>query len=817
MDRLAGDLAFAFRLFFQRRPWQTAVAVVSLGIGIGGIAAGAGTADWLLNRGSEGVAAPNDVVFLRLVDRTHPESGTIGWSFPQFLGMRKQAGPFADLAAFCKYPAVVSDEAGARPIVLEYISGNYFQLLGVRAELGRTLGPDDDHEGTTPKAILSYQFWQAAFRGDTGVLSRRVRLNGRDTQIVGVASRSFSGYQLDWSGPTDVWLPAHVAAPLRAPGLDSGSSSYSVVGRLQPEASMESARARVQELLPMLPTASAASAPYTTVIASPSRDMRIGLNRQGEVKTFFGVLLAVCVVIFLAAVSTVGNIMIRLALLRRGEFAMRLALGARRAQLLQQLIVEAAVLTTAVTAVALVFTWIATQFLSEMPRAYLRLPVRASQLSAASAMDGKMVAIAVVLSAIAVLIGCLLPILIAAKDPIHHLRERTTRWSWAGIRVNSRQLLAGLQVALAVCLAIPAAAFAWSLVRLEALDHGYRQPGSVLVARLVARGVSPGQLETFYRQLFDQLHRTSGVSSSAIGWTLPFTAAKARVQGIGGAGLAVSADMTAVSPRFFETQGIAITAGREFGADDRAAVIINRVMADRLWPGRPAVGQFIAYGPEKQSREVIGVANEARCGSLLGAPSPCVWIPFPWTSSASYLRVRTFGQPTLFARDLRQMVRSLNPDIAVAEEISLDLFLRELTSRQRLAAAVATVLTGLAIALAIGGCVALAVSMVHDSRAEIAIRMCLGATPAQLVSRIGAQMAWLAIAGSIIGLLAGMALARALKAEFYETEPWNLVFLCGLPLGIWILAVAGATFAGARACTIVPIDHLRASDRSVSA
>jgi hypothetical protein len=311
-------------------------------------------------------------------------------------------------------------------------------------------------------------------------------------------------------------------------------------------------------------------------------------------------------------------------------------------------------------------------------------------LTTEAAIDWRLAVVAMILGIASALAFGLLPALMASfRNPSADLKAPTPQWTWCGVRISVRQVLLGLQVALSVVLAVTSGLYARSFVEATAIDSGIVSPEEVFVARIVpVPGMSPEEGTAFYRAFFRRLAEMPEVVSAGIGWNPPFFVGRTLVHRPGEADIGFQAAATAASPAFFETHGIQVLEGREFEDttyDMDNGLIINAVLAERLWNRVAVVGESIVYGGE--DRVVTGVVAEERCNDMLGDPYPCAWRPFPMSTSSGYLRVRVQGDPTAFAPTLRAVVAEVNPEVAVADDVALDDFIRSLTGAERAAAA----------------------------------------------------------------------------------------------------------------------------------
>ena len=763
---LLHDLRFAVRTLSRARGF-TLLAVLTAGFAIGATTAVYSTVDWLLDRPPGGVVEPDRLVTLRTTDGQL----TLTFAFTQYEAIRDAQDVFSTLAAYAKVPGVLSTETRSDQVVFEFVTGNYFPMLGLRPAHGRVITPDDDVAGGMPGVLLSHELWQSRFGGDPETVGRRITLNGQSCLVIGVLPREFEGYSLSWNGPTGVWLPMQ-----SYPALFGGSNVlartgqagifFPLIGRLRPDVSLEMAEQRAQAWVPHLTPGAGDRFIPNRIVALPSSETRIGA--RDATREFFGVLLGVCTLVLLAACFNIANFLIGRAVSRRRELAVRAAIGATRWQIARQLLVEALVIGLSAGAVGIVVAAGLIHLSATLPNIFFQVPVTTEAV-----IDSRLAAVAVALGLLsAVLFGLIPAVLASVRNPFVDLKNPKPGWSWSGVRVSTRQALMVLQVALSVVLASAAGLYAHSLAKIASMDSGYAAPEQVLVARVVPHGLSQAQRVALYEQLFAGLHAMPGVISASIGWNPPYYIGRNFIGLPGSDDPPIEAGATAAAPRFFETLGIRLVAGREFNdsADDlQSGVIINSILADRLWPNQSAVGQRVMYG--QQERTVTGVTAELRCRDLLGPPEPCSYQPFP--ASSGYLRVRVQGEPMAFAPRLRALIHDLNPLVALAEEKALASHVRDLTAAQRLSAIATMTLALFGIAMLAAGCVSLFVSMVRDSVREIAIRMALGATTGRLTRRVVAQGVAVTLTGMMVGLVAARAVAVRIADRLHGVSAWD--------------------------------------------
>jgi putative ABC transport system permease protein len=808
-DDLRRDVAYAGRTLLRAPGF--AVCALSLALAVGATAAVLSTVDWLLHRSAGGVQEPDRVFAIQVGDAERPELGAFGLSFPQYLALRDVQDAFEDIAAYAKLVGVMSSESGADQVVYEYVSGSYFPLLGLRPALGRLLERDDDVEGAPPVAVLSHAFWRSRFGGDPAVLERPVRLNGQWARVIGVAPEDFEGYNMDWNGPTSVWVPVHAGPALGVGGLPTSTGSFfRLLGRLRPELSADTdlLRERAQVWLPELPPLTATAFRATTLLITESREMRIA--RRPAAARFLGALTVVSTLILLAACFNVANFFLGRALARRRELAIREALGASLPRLLRQLGTEAAALGIAAATLGVAGGVALAHLLATFPSIYLGLPTTAIPLSTAGAVDGRLVGVVLVLCFGAALAFGFLPALLSFRAPMSALKNATPQWTWSRVRVTPRQAVLVLQVALSVVLAVTAGLYARSFARVAGADPGLVDPASILVAKVLPRGISAEDGNAFHDALMERLNAMPEVESATIGMNAPFMGGLGSFS-LPGSEEVVRAGSTRVGPGFFSTEGVPMLAGREFrasGEDQPEGAVINHVLAAALWPDADPVGRTLVHSGVE--RTVLGVAAMDRCNNLLDEPEPCSWALFARGTTSGYLRIRTRVDPLDLVPLLRALVRELNPDVAIAEETAMDAYVARTTAAQRGSALASLGLALFGIVLLAVGCASLFLTMVKDSVREIAIRMALGATHGRLSARILRQGLVLIGAGAVAGAGAARMLAGRIADHLYELQPTDPVTFVAAPLLIALVGAAAVGYAALVATRTLPAEHLQA-------
>lgn len=804
-DEVREDVRFAARTLVRAPGFI--VGVASLGLAVGATAAVYGTVDWLLKRPPSGVVEPGRLVGLGLTEkgREGERGATFGFSYPQYEVLRETQDAFSSVGTYGKLLMVVGGQGWTDQVVFQYVSGTYFPTLGARALLGRTLRPQDDVEGAPPAVVLSYALWQSRFGGDPDVIGSPIRLQAAEGRIVGVMPEGFEDFGLDWNGPTALWLPLSAA---RATGmavmLTSPVTFYRVLGRLRSGIDIVEAGARAQRWVDNLPAVRAVIE-ANAITVQPARELRI--TRRDEAGTFLNALLGVCALILTAACFNVANFFLGRAARRRREIALRTVMGATRLRLARALAVEATLLGVATAGCALtVGAWVGS-VLARMPNLYLDLPVRGAPITTAGALNPRLLMLAVVCSVATAFAVAFVPMLGALREPFVSIAGSGPRWLGGRLRPTPRQALLVLQVSLAVALSVTAVLYAQGFRSALAADPEIEDPSTLLYARIMPVAAPRGSFAPVYADLLDRIVATPWSSAAGLAYNPPYAGGIGTAAHPGDPEGAFDIDAAVAGPGLLATLGIPLVAGRDLADDDSEdVVVINRTLAERLWPGERAVGR--SFESNRGPARVVGVVARERCRGLLADARGCAWSPVPDREGGRTVYVRTVGPAEHAALPLREMVSEAAPGLAVVEARSLESFLDDRIRAERVAALASTALALFSLALLVIGCVSLFVSMVRDRLRDIAIRMALGATGSRILGGIITHGTAITAVGVVVGSLAAYAMSHRLANQLYGVSPTQIVTYVGVSAVVLAVAVVSVAYAGFVATRIEPVEHL---------
>lgn len=791
MGSLALDLRVAWRRLAQR-PASTAVAVATLALGIGGCLA---------------MFALTDALLLRPLRFPHPERLVTLWDRsvagqPENVGYQtledwqRRSTSLEAAAAMSLWLPTALGGGDAEQIEGLRVSDGFFRVLGAEAAVGRLFRPEEDVRGNHRVVVLSHGFWQRRFGGAASAIGATLHFDGGDYRVVGVLPASFEPVFGTKSRPL-----AEIFAPLAY----NDSLSWScrdcrhlrVVGRLRPGVTLAAARAEIDRLSVAIAAEhpGAYSAPGALVV--PLQEALFGDQRP----LLVGILGAVGLVLLMATANLAG-IRFATTVPRREELAMRRALGAGRRELVRLLLVESA-LVAALGAAAGV----------GLARLVLRVAVAAAPPGLdrlrQAAIDPRALGVALLLAALATLVFGMLP----AWSVTRMAGARV-----AGGRERRRALatLVAADVALGVVLLAGAGLFGRSLQRVLAQPPGFRTERLLTMDLGVAgpRAESVERTAQLYRDLLARLRALPQVESAAVATQLPLSGSVDRfgihAEGFGNPNpqLDPAADRYGVSPEYFATVALPLRAGRLLDAGDtrpsEKVALVSEALARRIWGEQSPLGRRVRVGGiDGPWRTVVGVVGDVRHDGLEATSPGALYMPVEqevyegYAEASVSLVARTSGDPYAIAGAARDLLRQLDPDVAVSRVSTMDAWIDVATQPRRFAAELLAAFAGVALllaALGVHGIVALAVAA---RRRELGVRRALGASDRGVVWLLLRQVLAMAGVGAAFGLLAALATGRAVRAQLYDVAPSDPGVLLAV-IAILLLVALGAAFGPAR-------------------
>jgi predicted permease len=788
LDVLHQDLRYAVRQV-RRAPFVTAMATLSLAIGIGANAAIFTLVDRVLLQ-SLPVSDPHELVFVS--DQRSRRERSPRFSYPFYAALRHTTALTGVAARFVLPVNVSTAEQAVRPRG-ELVSGNYFSLLGVGMQLGRPLTAADDlTPGAHPVAVISDGFWRRSFAADPSVLGRTVRINNYPFTLVGVAANSFTGTEVGL--PTDLWLPLAMQRELgRDLFTESRTNWLEMIGRVKPGASLERAGAELTASLDI------------PLILLPAGKGSSPIRR--ETGPALRVLLALAGLALLLCCLNVASLLVVRSEARQREMAVRLALGARRATLIRQSLTETLVLAAlGGTAGLLVAPRAASLLVASQPE---RLAIDAS-------LDLRVFLFGL---AVSILTGLLLgqaPLFASGRLGLTQAFGNSPAAVRTLGRVHVRDIMVACQVAVSLVMLIGAALLTQSLRTLSAVDPGFRADGLLLVSMDPgSAGYNAGRVESFWRATLARVARIPGVQSASLGGTVPLAPSRQRQPLRNPAsGEMAEIDTSFVGPRYFQTLDIPVLRGRELdesdGTTSRRVVIVNQRLAGAFWPDQDPVGKTMAIGrPGSPAAEIVGVVKDVKYRDLRVDADPMIYLPMlqAGARSAMTLHVRAAGDTTALIAAIRREIRDLDASLPVFGITSLEEQVTRSLGQLRQAAALSAGFGVLALLLSGIGVYSVTALAVSRRTREIGIRTALGARPAQIVLVIGRRGIALVAAGLAAGIAGSLWFTRLSEALLYGVTAGDRATFAAMAALLAVVSLS-AVAIGVRAAT--RLDAVRA-------
>jgi predicted permease len=815
------DLRFAARMLLKS-PGFTAVAILTLALGIG-----ANTAIFsLLNAvmlKTMPVSRPEQLVVLRWSAHSRPQNlgtssyGDCLWvpgaiqscsfSFPMYKALLAHTGAFSSVLAMAGADQLdLSGNGSASIIGGELVSGNYFETLGVSSALGRTIQPSDDRPGAPPVIVLSYGYWQRAFGGAADVIGRTVRLNGSPFTIAGVIDPQFT--RLTPGKSHDLWIPLSQTSSLRPSwndrrGQDDATNWWlAIIGRLKPEISLAQAQAatnlvfRNELLHGANPLFKEANDPQVALL--PAQKGLVGF-RQFYDEPIYILSVAVAIVLVIVCANLAALLLAR-ATARGKEMAVRLALGAGKGQIIQQLLTESLLLSFAGAILGMVFANWSVQalaaFISRNAYSTLFIDTRP---------DARVLGFAVVVTLLTGILFGLAPAFRGSRINVGPALKDSYCGSAGAPKATGRRIGLGsclvvAQVALSVVVLVGAGLLVRTLTNLRKVNPGFDTHNLLLFGiNPTLAGYKVETIQTLYRELQARLASVPGVISAS------YSSDTLLSDGLWTSGVhiegqpkdsTVETDMLAVGPEFFETMRFPLVGGRTFSNSDLqsegAVAIVNQMFVQRFLGGKNPLGVYLGgttLRGKDVEREIVGIVGDAKYDNLRKSVEPTAYVPLQ--GGAAYFAIRTSTQAEALIPTVRQVVASFDDNLPLfdvktqTETIDRSLF------NERLVARLSSLFGLLALILACVGLYGLLSYEVAHRTREIGIRTALGAQRREIFRLVLRQGLTLTIFGAIVGITAAIGVTRYLGSLLYgvaATDPLTFVTIACTLVAVALLA-----------------------------
>jgi predicted permease len=845
MNQLLADVRYALRML-RKSPVFTAVAILSIALGIGANTAIFTLLDQALLRLLP-VKSPKDLVLVR---PKGPWSGS-NWgdgnelSYPMYVDFRDHNDVFEGMFCRFAYAMHVGFNGRTERASAEIVSGTYFPVLGVRAAVGRLIGPeDDDVPGGHPVAVLQYDYWKSRFSADPSIVGQKLIVNDHPMTVIGIAQAGFNG--ADLGSVSQVYVPMMMKAQM-TPGWDGMDDRHyrwvNTFARLKPGVTREQAQAHLQpyyrSLLEMeikdaffARSSARNKASYVTSNIEILPGSAGKSNLQRVMATPLWILMAIVGGVLLIACANVANLLLARATARQREMALRLALGATRMRIVQQLLVESVLLAVLGGAAGLLLsTWGA--------HALLQFFVDPDQPVTISATpDLRILAFNFLVALATGLLFGLVPALQSTRPALAPTLKNSAGAVLGGGHTRLRKALVATQVALSLLLLIGAGLFIRSLNKLMSVDPGFNTTNLLTFSLDPSlNGYAPVRAKQYYKDLLQRLNSTPGVAGA--GYTsVGLLEGNQWSSTVSVEGYARKEDermnplCNSVSPGYFKSMGISLLNGREFDQRDEytrppaapgeparrgqpyRVAIANESFVKQYFGGGNAIGHHIGFGGNPGTPtpiEVIGIVKDTKYTGLRDETQKQLFFPLLEDDNPGGINVylRTQRDPDAMFQTLRRTVQQLDPNVPIYGMRTVERQVENSLRVERFVSSLSSIFSLLATLLAMIGLYGVMSYTVARRTREIGIRMALGAIAGNIAWLIMREVVALVAIGMLLGLPAAWYLSRYVESQLYGVTPMDATAIATAIIGLTVVAAIAGLIPALRATRVSPTIALR--------
>jgi macrolide transport system ATP-binding/permease protein len=847
MDTLWQDIRYALRML-ARTPGFTAVAVLTLALGIGANAAIFSLLDTVLLENLP-VRDPAGLYLLGNARNWGFISGINQsmqvFSAPLYEYLRSQDTAFSEMCAFSSTDTSIAVRLPAteriEPAFGKLVSGSYFSVLGVNPILGRTINSEDDSApGAHPVAVVSYRFWSARLAQDPSAVGKTIAVNGVAFTVVGVAPPEFFGETLE-SNPSDMWFPLSMQEQvIPAQKLLNASDVFwlQVMGRLNPSASTAQAAAQTTTLAHQQITATLSGAILTEDVRAAIERSHVDVTPGGagishirsRYSTPLHLLMGMVAAILLIACLNIANLLLARSAVRRRELSVRIALGAARSRLIRQLFTESMLLALIGGALGLILAkWSASGLVTLAFGSGQHFPID----SVASA---RVLGFAFGVCVLTGVVFGLLPAFRASRSELTgEMRVSTLGSGNRRGRVSLPSALIVAQVALSLVLMISSGLFIRSLVRLQTQDMGFDHH-QIVNAHFDPRiaGYSPEQLPSLYDRILEKIRALPGVENASLSLYSPMSGnqwsstVSAEPSSQGASPFHDNAWWTRVTPDFFATMGMRMRLGRAItNADGPTAprvAIVNEAFSRTFFAGANPVGRHFGWGRNDTEIEIVGMVADARFDDPQDAPAAMFYLPmFQRTGRsdnesiraqtvsmyANDIEIRALGNPVAIEQTVRAALAEAAPNIPVVRVESFDQQIARSLTQERLITNLAAGFGALALFIACIGLYGLMSYVLGRRTREFGLRKALGAQTGGILRLALGQGVTLVATGVVLGLAGSFAASRLFASLLFNTAPNDMLSYAGGAVLLAVIGIFASYIPARRAARVDPMVALR--------
>ena len=828
------SLKFAIRTLF-RTPFITAIAVVSLALGIGATAGIFSVFHQVLLQ-SLSVPDPSELVNL---GAPGPKPGfqscgragdcDVVFSYAMFRDLQKIQTVFTDIAAHVGFSANLAYEAQTSSGEGLLVSGSYFPVLGLQPALGRLLNSNDDKlVGESRVVVLSYNYWSSRFGLDPTILNKQVIVNGQSLTIVGVAPKGFGGTTIGMRPA--VFVPITLRSMLDAGTGWSLRTDYWVYlfARLRPRVTIEAARASLgtqyHAIINDVEAPLQKDMSAQTMVRFRAKPILLAPGGRGqssvpdEAKTPLRLLLGVTAFVLLIACANIANLLLVRSAARAGEMAIRLSIGASRARLIGQLLIESLLLAVLGGIAGMVVAhWTLVLVISLLPPEV--------QHTITFSINGTVILFGIGVTFATGLLFGLFPALHSTRpDLVSTLKNQAGQPSGAKGAARVRLLLATSQIALAMMLLASSGFFVKSLLNVSRVDLGFK------VDHVATFGLSPDlngysfdRTRLFFRRLEDELRAAPSVTAATLS-NVPLLAGKNRQRDVAVQGFKAGPDTDSnshynkVGPGYFSALGIPLIAGREFTDADTVnsakVALVNQTFAKKFGLGNDAIGKLMGSGDGYRSKldtTIVGVVEDAKYSEVKQKVPPQFFMPYRQDKELGgmHVYVRTSGDVAQAASAITAVVKRLDPNLPIEELESLRAQVRNNTFLDRMMTTLSAAFALLATLLAAIGLYGVLAYTVAQRTREIGLRMALGAAPDRVRGMVLRQVAIMTLVGTLVGLVGALGVGKGAQSILFQMTGADPAVLALSAVALALVALCAGFIPAHRASRVDPMRALK--------
>jgi predicted permease len=810
-ERLLQDLRYGMRQLYKY-PGFSVTTILILAFGIGATTLIFSLVNAVLLRPLP-FPEPDRLVWLSQQDHSLPGIAPEPLSYPDYFDWRAQNHTLSGMASYTGGGVTFRSDTGSRRLDVQTVSANFFDVLSVAPVLGRDFRWDDEKPGNRA-VMLSYAFWQSEFGSAKDVVGKSIDLDDHSYEVVGIMPK---GFQLPLENPAPaLWKSlADNAEGKNPPTQQRGFDVLGVIGRLKPGVTVEQAKANLSLIAANL----ARQYPdnnkqFSSALVEPELEHMTGDTRPA-LRLLFG---AVTLLLLIVCANVAGLLLAR-GSRRRAEFALRSAIGASRAAIIRQLLVESVTLSLCGggAGVALAIGLV---------RAILAfMPLESPRIQGATVDVGVLLFVLIVSLATGILFGAVPAWRLSRLTPANALREGSRNVTGGRRQHRLHNGIVIAQIAIGMVLLICSGLLMRSFIQILNVDPGF-DPKNVLTARI---GVSFDKLKhdqhfLFYQQLLTRISALPGVQSASAGWPLPMSNNSATVSfNIAGRPVAQgdepSESLGVVMPGYFETMRIPLIVGRSFNEHDGLAgpptIIINQAFAKKYFPGENPIGKHIQVRAgddvfEHPMREVVGMVGDIKRKGLTADADPQYYLPYAQAVVTNpYLVVRTGQDAATMRSIITAAVHELDKGVPVYQVSTMEDYIAKSAAQPRFQAVLLTCFAGIALVLAATGLYGLLSYLVVQRTLEIGLRMALGAQQSDVLRMIIGRGLTLACVGVGTGLVISMITTRLMARMLFHIRPTDPLTFATMVVLLFLVSSAASGVPAYRAALLDPMKTLR--------